>query len=114
MPIESVYCPAISIKAYDSRGFGCFKYAGVCIIPTAYKFLEELITQVDYDCQIHEMKNVKICHDQKIPSTICKKLKLNNIFLCQKHNFFSTNLINLYIIYNFFTIQNFILNINYI
>lgn len=74
MPIESIYCPAISIKAYDSRGFGCFKYAGVCIIPNAYKFLEELITQVDYDCQINEMKSAEKCHGQKISSIMCNNL----------------------------------------
>lgn len=70
MPEENVYCPAISIKAYDSRGFGCFKYAGVCIIPTAYKFFHQLITAEDYESQIYEMKTTEL--QKRMSSTVCK------------------------------------------
>ena len=72
MPEETIYCPAISIKAYDSRGFGCFKYAGVCIIPTAYKFFEELITQKDYDSQIFEMNKTDKNLQKRTSSTVCE------------------------------------------
>ncbi|XP_072763326.1 LOW QUALITY PROTEIN: otoferlin, partial [Anoplolepis gracilipes] len=51
-----IYYPSITIKAYDSRGFGCFKYAGICIIPNIHVFLEQLITVEDYDAQIYEPK----------------------------------------------------------
>ncbi|KAL6424890.1 hypothetical protein ACFW04_010045 [Cataglyphis niger] len=49
-----IYYPSITIKAYDSRGFGCFKYVGICIIPNIRMFLEQLITVEDYDAQIYE------------------------------------------------------------
>ncbi|XP_033208643.1 otoferlin-like [Belonocnema kinseyi] len=68
MPEENIYCPAISIKAYDSRGFGCFKYAGVCIIPTAYKFFQQLITAEDYESQIYEMKTTEL--QKRMSSTV--------------------------------------------
>ncbi|XP_066595937.1 otoferlin [Prorops nasuta] len=48
MPDEDIYLPPVTIKAYDARGFGCFKYAGVCVIPSAKVFLEQLITERDY------------------------------------------------------------------
>ncbi|EFN60493.1 Fer-1-like protein 4 [Camponotus floridanus] len=56
MPELDIYYPSITIKAYDSRGFGCFKYAGICIIPNIHVFLEQLITAEDYDAQIYEPK----------------------------------------------------------
>ncbi|XP_078046839.1 otoferlin [Augochlora pura] len=56
MPELEVYYPSVTIKAYDSRGFGCFKYAGICIVPSVHVFLEQLITEEDYDAQIHETK----------------------------------------------------------
>ncbi|KAG5335930.1 OTOF protein, partial [Acromyrmex charruanus] len=56
MPELDIYYPSITIKAYDSRGFGCFKYAGICIIPNIHVFLEQLITEEDYDVQIYESK----------------------------------------------------------
>ncbi|XP_053997924.1 otoferlin-like [Hylaeus anthracinus] len=58
MPELSIYYPSVTIKAYDSRGFGCFKYAGICIIPSVYVFLEQLITEEDYDARIHETKSI--------------------------------------------------------
>ncbi|XP_076223010.1 otoferlin [Nomia melanderi] len=48
-----IYYPSVTIKAYDSRGFGCFKYIGVCIVPTVHIFIEQLITEEDYDAQIY-------------------------------------------------------------
>nr|XP_012151304.1 PREDICTED: otoferlin-like [Megachile rotundata] len=54
MPELDIYYPSIIIKAYDSRGFGCFKYAGICIVPSLNVFLEQLITEEEYDEQIHE------------------------------------------------------------
>lgn len=56
MPELDIYYPSITIKAYDSRGFGCFKYAGICIMPNIHVFLEQLITAEDYDAQIYEPK----------------------------------------------------------
>ncbi|XP_011877854.1 PREDICTED: otoferlin-like [Vollenhovia emeryi] len=56
MPELDIYYPSITIKAYDSRGFGCFKYAGICIIPNIHVFLEQLITEGDYEAQIYESK----------------------------------------------------------
>lgn len=57
MPELDIYYPSITIKAYDSRGFGCFKYAGICIIPNIHVFLEfQLITAEDYDAQIYQPK----------------------------------------------------------
>ncbi|XP_076634575.1 otoferlin [Colletes latitarsis] len=58
MPVLSIYYPSVTIKAYDSRGFGCFKYVGICIVPSVYVFLEQLITEEDYDAQIHETKSI--------------------------------------------------------
>lgn len=49
----NIYYPSVTIKAYDSRGFGCFKYVGVCIVPTVHMFIEQLITEEDYDAQIY-------------------------------------------------------------
>ncbi|CAL7940390.1 unnamed protein product [Xylocopa violacea] len=57
MPELDIYYPAVVIKAYDSRGFGCFKFAGVCIIPSVYAFLEQLITEEDYNARIYEAKS---------------------------------------------------------
>ena len=74
MPEESIYFPAISIKAYDSRGFGCFKYAGVCIIPTAYKFYDKLITEEDYENQIYGMKSEKFLQ-KRMSSSVCELLR---------------------------------------
>ncbi|XP_076375559.1 otoferlin [Megalopta genalis] len=56
MPELEVYYPSVTIKAYDSRGFGCFKYAGICIVPSVHVFLEQLITEEDYDAQIYQTK----------------------------------------------------------
>ncbi|XP_076670742.1 otoferlin [Andrena cerasifolii] len=58
MPELNIYYPCITIKACDSRGFGCFKYAGICIIPSVHVFLEQLITEEDYDAEIHEAKSI--------------------------------------------------------
>ncbi|EFN77733.1 Otoferlin [Harpegnathos saltator] len=56
MPELDVYYPSVTIKAYESRGFGCFKYAGICTIPSIRMFLEQLITAEDYNKQIYESK----------------------------------------------------------
>ncbi|RLU20752.1 hypothetical protein DMN91_007365 [Ooceraea biroi] len=56
LPELDIYYPSINIKAYDSRGFGCFKYAGICVIPNIHVFLEQLITEEDYNIQIYESK----------------------------------------------------------
>ncbi|XP_046143744.1 otoferlin-like [Osmia bicornis bicornis] len=58
MPELDIYYPSITIKAYDSRGFGCFKYAGICIVPSIHVFLEQLITEEHYDEQIYESKSI--------------------------------------------------------
>ncbi|XP_024943161.1 otoferlin [Cephus cinctus] len=57
LPELEIYYPSVIIKVYDSRGFGCFKYVGVCIIPTIYNFIEKLITDEEYESQIYETKN---------------------------------------------------------
>ncbi|KAI4503915.1 hypothetical protein M0802_001318 [Mischocyttarus mexicanus] len=59
MPELDEYYPCVTIRAYDSRGFGCFKYAGICIIPTVNVFLEQLITEEDYQTQIYLTKSVR-------------------------------------------------------
>ncbi|XP_031785250.1 otoferlin isoform X4 [Nasonia vitripennis] len=53
MSTEEMYYPPITIKAYDSRGFGCFKYAGMCCIPTIYVFMQRLITKSEYESAIY-------------------------------------------------------------
>ena len=53
MPELDIYFPPVIIKVYDSRGFGCCKYAGVYIVPTAYVFLEKLITEEEYVSAIY-------------------------------------------------------------
>lgn len=50
---EEMYYPPITIKAFDSRGFGCFKYAGMCSIPTIYVFMQRLITKSEYENAIY-------------------------------------------------------------
>lgn len=73
MPEIVIYYPCITIKAYDSRGFGCFKYIGICIIPSVYIFLEQLITEEDYDAQIHEIKSIlRPPWTRRQPVAICK------------------------------------------
>ncbi|KAF7395677.1 hypothetical protein HZH68_009727 [Vespula germanica] len=57
MPELKEYYPCVTIRAFDSRGFGCFKYVGICNIPTVYVFLEQLITEEEYNAQIYEMKS---------------------------------------------------------
>ncbi|XP_023290146.1 LOW QUALITY PROTEIN: otoferlin [Orussus abietinus] len=52
MPDNDIYYPPVSIKAYDSRGFGCSKYLGVCFIPTVHVFLHRLITEEEYNSQL--------------------------------------------------------------
>ncbi|XP_076243958.1 fer-1-like protein 6 [Calliopsis andreniformis] len=80
MPELNIYYPSITIKAYDSRGFGCFKYAGICIIPSVYVFLEQLITEEDYDIQIHEAKSIlKSPWSRKQPTTIYENKPAGNI-----------------------------------
>ncbi|KAI4482752.1 hypothetical protein M0804_008605 [Polistes exclamans] len=59
MPELDEYYPCVTIRAYDSRGFGCFKYAGICIIPTVNVFLEQLITDEDYQAQIYQTKSAR-------------------------------------------------------
>ncbi|KAG7207640.1 hypothetical protein KM043_009260 [Ampulex compressa] len=56
MPELDIYYPSVTIKAYDSRGFGCFKYAGICIIPSVYVFLERLITEEEYEARVNQTK----------------------------------------------------------
>ncbi|XP_076302777.1 otoferlin-like, partial [Lasioglossum baleicum] len=58
MPELDIYYPCVTIKAFDSRGFGCFKYVGICIIPSIYVFMEQLITEVDYDAQVHGSRSI--------------------------------------------------------
>ncbi|CAK9828332.1 Fer-1-like protein 6 [Anthophora retusa] len=53
MPELDIYYPSITIKAYDSRGFGCFKYIGIAIIPSVHVFMEQLITEEDYDKRVY-------------------------------------------------------------
>ncbi|KAK1117439.1 hypothetical protein K0M31_016643 [Melipona bicolor] len=77
MPEIVIYYPCITIKAYDSRGFGCFKYVGICIIPSVYIFLEQLITEEDYDAQIREPKSIlKPPWTRRQPATICEILQI--------------------------------------
>ncbi|XP_035743561.1 otoferlin-like [Vespa mandarinia] len=57
MPELKEYYPCMTIRVYDSRGFGCFKYVGISNIPTVYVFLEQLITEEDYRAQIYETKS---------------------------------------------------------
>lgn len=78
MPELDIYYPCITIKAYDSRGFGCFKYVGICIIPSVYVFLEQLITEEDYDARIHGTKSIlKSPWTKRQSVTICKFLLAN-------------------------------------
>lgn len=74
MPEQSIYHPSVTIKAYDSRGFGCFKYAGICIIPSIYVFLEQLITEEDYEAQIHKATSIFKSPRTKKQPTIGKRL----------------------------------------
>ncbi|XP_015125981.1 otoferlin [Diachasma alloeum] len=57
LPEKDIYYPPITIKVFDSRGFGCFKYAGVYIIPTAHIFLRKMIPEEDYISQIYGEHN---------------------------------------------------------
>lgn len=58
MPELEIYYPSVVIKAFDSRGLGCFKYVGICIIPSVNIFLEQLITEDDYEEQIYGKKRI--------------------------------------------------------
>lgn len=58
MPELEIYYPSVVIKAFDSRGLGCFKYVGICIIPSINIFLEQLITEDDYEEQIYGTKKI--------------------------------------------------------
>lgn len=49
MPELDIYYPCVTVEAYDSRGFGCFKYVGICMIPSVYVFMEQLMTEEDYE-----------------------------------------------------------------
>ncbi|XP_034943562.1 otoferlin [Chelonus insularis] len=53
LPEQDIYYPPITIQVFDFRKFGCLKYAGVCIVPTAHIFLEELITEAEYNYLIY-------------------------------------------------------------
>ncbi|XP_011064503.1 PREDICTED: otoferlin-like [Acromyrmex echinatior] len=77
MPELDIYYPSITIKAYDSRGFGCFKYAGICIIPNIHVFLEQLITEEDYDVQIYESKFMQKFQLAKRQTTIVLPLPID-------------------------------------
>ncbi|KAJ8683958.1 hypothetical protein QAD02_019750 [Eretmocerus hayati] len=50
---EEIYHPPITIKAYDARGFGYFKYVGVYNSPSIHIFLAPLITKTEYDKAIY-------------------------------------------------------------
>ncbi|XP_048510270.1 otoferlin-like [Athalia rosae] len=52
LPDLDVYYPSLTIKAYDSRGFGCLTYLGVAIVPTIYGFVRQLLPEDDYFDQI--------------------------------------------------------------
>lgn len=72
MPELDIYFPSVIIKVYDSRGFGCFKYAGVSIVPTAYMFLKKLITDEEYESQIYGENCTKLgC--KKLGSAVIRK-----------------------------------------
>lgn len=58
MPELEIYYPSVVIKAFDSRGLGCFKYVGICIIPSINIFLEQLITEDDYEEQIYGTRKI--------------------------------------------------------
>lgn len=86
MPELDVYYPSITIKAYESRGFGCFKYAGVCTIPSIRVFLEQLITEEEYDGQIYESK---FQTTKRQPTTVCKRIlchRLTDIYKFSAQN----------------------------
>lgn len=70
MPELEIYYPSITIKAYDSRGFGCFKYAGICVIPSIRVFLEQLITEDDYNAQIYESTFMEKLQLARQPKTV--------------------------------------------
>ncbi|XP_014219659.1 otoferlin [Copidosoma floridanum] len=53
MPEEETYYPPLTIKAYDSRGFGYFKYAGVCSLATIYALMQPLVTRSEYEAAIY-------------------------------------------------------------
>nr|XP_034175477.1 otoferlin-like [Osmia lignaria] len=77
MPELDIYYPSITIKAYDSRGFGCFKYAGICIVPSIHVFLEQLITEEHYDEQIYESKSIMKCRRSKKQSAAIERLPID-------------------------------------
>lgn len=98
MPELNIYYPCITIKAYDSRGFGCFKYAGICIIPSVHVFLEQLITEEDYDAQIHEAKSIfKSPWTRRQTATIREFLFRRNSYISTviyEHTFERNNLVS--------------------
>ncbi|XP_043799116.1 otoferlin-like [Apis laboriosa] len=72
MPELEIYYPSVVIKAFDSRGLGCFKYVGICIIPSINIFLEQLITEDDYEEQIYGTKKIfkPVKHLEEKPETV--------------------------------------------
>ncbi|EZA54735.1 Otoferlin [Ooceraea biroi] len=77
LPELDIYYPSINIKAYDSRGFGCFKYAGICVIPNIHVFLEQLITEEDYNIQIYESKFMQKFQLAKRQTTVVLPLPID-------------------------------------
>lgn len=81
MPVLDIYFPSVIIKVYDSRGFGCFKYAGVCIVPTAYVFLEQLITEEEYERKIYgENCSSKFLCEKQNSAAVCKRKFIATVY----------------------------------
>lgn len=92
LPELDVYYPSINIKAYDSRGFGCFKYAGICVIPNIHVFLEQLITEEDYDVQIYESKFMqKVQLAKRQTSVVCERVPRYFTDIYENFSFTSEN-----------------------
>ncbi|XP_057330739.1 otoferlin-like [Microplitis mediator] len=77
LPERDIYHPPITIQVYDARKFGCFKYAGVCIIPTAHIFLEKLISETEYNYKIYDHDDVEESYLRKPISELILPLPIN-------------------------------------
>lgn len=90
MPELEIYYPSVVIKAFDSRGLGCFKYVGICIIPSINIFLEQLITEDDYEEQIYGTKKIfkPAKHLEEKPETVRKSLISSIHLKFERHEIF--------------------------
>lgn len=90
MPELEIYYPSVVIKAFDSRGLGCFKYVGICIIPSINIFLEQLITEDDYEEQIYGTKKIfkPVKHLEEKPETVRKSLISSIHLKFERHEIF--------------------------